>query len=351
MIRVLMCGPSAKSGGVATHTKSLTEELKKLGTVVISYNFSGSNFKKIYQRTVGLALNAIYKRTEYDIIHVQASGGIFSFISAITGAIVARKLNKRLVVTFHNSQTLNFVEEYRSVFGFVLNNSDKFILVSSEQKKAVISLFRDTSRVVIIPNGFDKSLYYPMDKEMCRAKLNLPLDKKIVFNISNLIESKGHTYLLSAISKVTPVTDNLLCCIAGKGYYRDTLITQCAELQLQNYVKFLGWLPDEQIPVWMNACDLFVHPSLAESFGIVQIEAMACGKPVVATINGGSECIITSDDYGLLVESADPDGLARNILMALDCEWDQETILRYAERFIWENVAKETMEEYTWILE
>ena len=118
MIRVLMCGPDAISGGVATHTKSLTAELEKLDVIVLSYTFSGSSIQKIYQRTVGLLLNATNKRTEYDIIHIQASGGIFSFISAITGAIASRVLNKRLVVTFHNSQTLNFVQKYHHAFGF-----------------------------------------------------------------------------------------------------------------------------------------------------------------------------------------------------------------------------------------
>jgi len=350
MIRVLMCGPDATSGGVATHTKSLTAELKELSVVIIPHSFYGSNFKKLYQRTVGLFLNAIKKRTEYDIIHVQTSGGIFSFISAITGVIASHALDKRLIVTFHNSQTLNFVKKYRSVFGFILNHSDKLILVSDKQKEAVTSLLGDSSKIVVVPNGFKESLYYPLDKNMCRDKLDLPLDKTIIFNISNLIESKGHAYLLSAISDIIPVTDNLLCYIAGKGYYRDALNAQVAELQLQDYVELLGWIPDKQIPLWMNACDLFVHPSLAESFGIVQIEAMACGKPVVATINGGSECIIVSDDYGLLAEPANPKDLAAKILVALDREWDREAILTYAERYTWGIIAKEVVSVYSQIL-
>ena len=347
MIRVLMCGPDATSGGVATHTKSLTAELKELGVIIIPYSFSGSNFKKIYQRTVGLFLNAIKKRTECDIIHVQTSGGIFSFISAITGAIASRALNKRLVVTFHNSQTLNFVKKYRPVFGFILNHSDKLILVSDKQKEAVTSLLGDSSKIVVIPNGFKESLYYPMDKTMCRTKLNLPLGKVILFNISNLIESKGHTHLLSAISDIIPVTDNLLCYIAGKGNYRDVLNAQLAELQLQDYVEFLGWIPDEQVPLWMNACDLFVHPSLAESFGIVQIEAMACGKPVVATRNGGSESIITSDEYGLLCEPANPQDLSNKIIAGLSKRWDNNAISNYASlNYRWDFVALKTQKVY-----
>ncbi len=352
MIRILMCGSDAVSGGVATHTKNLTAELKKLGVIVISYNSSGSSIKKIYQRTVGLLLNAINKRAEYDIIHIQASGGIFSFISAITGVITSFALNKRLVVTFHYSQTSNFVKKYRSVFGFVLNHSDKLILVSDRQKQAIISLFGDSSRLMVIPNGFKESLYCPMDKMMCRTKLNLPLplDKKIIFNISNLIESKGHAYLLSAISDIISVTGNLSCYIAGKGYYRDALNTRLAELQLQDYVEFLGWIPDDQIPLWMNACDVFVLPSLSEGNPTVMFEALGCGKPFVGTRVGGVPEVITSDDYGLLVEPADAEDLAEKILVALEREWDREAILRYAQRFTWENIAKEIMSVYEQVL-
>ncbi len=77
----------------------------------------------------------------------------------------------------------------------------------------------------------------------------------------------------------------------------------------------------------MNACDLFVLPSISESFGVVQIEALACGKPVVATRNGGSEEVITSDDYGLLVDPANPNELREKIIEAPDKDWDREKIL------------------------
>ncbi len=352
MSRVLMCGPDAASGGVATHTKSLIAEMEKLDVIILFYDISGSNFKKIYQRTVGLLLNAIRRKSEYDAIHVQTSGGIFSFTSAITGAIASRVLKKRLVVTFHHSQTSRFVTNYKYAFRFVLNRSDRLILVSQKQKEAVISSFEDTSgKITVLPNGFKSSLYYAMDKATCRAKLGLPYDKKIIFNISNLIESKGHKYLISAMQYVVATSNHCECYIAGKGYFKESLENQINELQLQNHVKLLGWIPDEQIPMWMNACDLFVHPSLAESFGIVQIEAMACGKPVVATINGGSESIITSDKYGLLCEPANPQDLSEKIIEGLSKRWDNNVIYSYASsNYRWDFVAQKTKNVYEEIL-
>jgi len=95
---------------------------------------------------------------------------------------------------------------------------------------------------------------------------------------------------------------------------------------------------------------LFVLSSLMESFGVVQIEAMACGKPIVATKNGGSEEIIVSEDYGLLCESGNSKMLAEKILIGLDKEWDAKKILNYARRFTWDNIVEEIMEIYNELL-
>jgi len=101
---------------------------------------------------------------------------------------------------------------------------------------------------------------------------------------------------------------------------------------------------------WMNVANIFVLPSLSESFGVLQIEAMACGVPVVATRNGESEEIITSEDYGLLYEPGNPDDLAEKILIALEKEWDREKIRKYAEQFTGNNIAKKVVEVYENIL-
>ena len=131
---------------------------------------------------------------------------------------------------------------------------------------------------------------------------------------------------------------------------KDKLQKQLIKLNLQDRVKLLGSVPEELLSIWMNVCDLLVLPSLGESFGIVQIEAMACGKPIVATYNGGSEEIITSKDYGLLCEPANPDEPAEKILIALDKEWGCDKIEEYAEQFTWENITEEIVAVYKSIL-
>ena len=107
-----------------------------------------------------------------------------------------------------------------------------------------------------------------------------------------------------------------------------------------------GNKPHTEIPLWMNACDLFVLPSLNESFGIVQIEAMACGKPVIATNTPGSREIIASDKLGLFCQPENEEELAEKIRMGLQMDWDREEILQFAEKFSWEKVAGDILRVY-----
>ena len=351
-MRVLMCGPDASSGGVATHTKNLIIELKKMDVEILPYFDSGSPLNKLKCRTFGLLRCAISMRKKYDIIHVQASGGMFSFISAITGAIASRILRKQLIVTFHYSQTQRFVRNHKYAFGFVFRSSCKMILVSHKQEEAITRIFSEAAdKCVVLPNGFNNSLFYPMDKTYCRTQLGLSLDKKIIFNISNLTASKGHRYLISALKRVVSHSHDCELFIAGKGYTKEELEKQIEDTRLQKNVKLLGWIHDDKIPIWMNACDFFVLPSLAEGNPIVMFEALGCGKPFVGTKVGGIPEIIVSDAYGMLVEPANSDDLADKIQLALNREWDCETILRYAERYTWQNIAKEVVSEYEEVLQ
>lgn len=100
----------------------------------------------------------------------------------------------------------------------------------------------------------------------------------------------------------------------------------------------------------MNACDVFVLPSLAEGNPVVMFEALGSGKPFIGTKVGGESEIITSEDYGLLVEPANPKELAEKILVALDKDWDYKKIRGYAERFTWENIAMEIIKTYEALL-
>jgi glycosyltransferase involved in cell wall biosynthesis len=358
MVRVLMCGSVASSGGVSIHTKNLVENLSEEGIEVIFYNYyknqidsKNTNFGKVYRRTFGLFFQILSNREKYEIIHDQTSGGIFSFISSITASIASRIVNKKLIITFHHSNK-KFVEKYKICFNFVLKYANTMIFVSNKQKEFISDLFpKYCSKLIVIPNGFDPEVFFPRDQLECRSMLGIPKDKKIIVNVSNLIDSKGHKYLIHAMSKVIEKDPQVLCYTIGMGPCKEKLEKLIHQYQLEDSFILLGWKPNSEIPYWLNASDLFVFPSLNESFGIVQIEAMACGKPVIATRNWGSEGILTSKDYGILCNTGNVDELSINISAGLKKSWDLNSITKYAKRFEWKCVSKATISTYNSICE
>ena len=282
-----MCGPLSLSGGVSNHTKNLNKHLSLLGTEVFFFNFCNNTSSnsiispiiKTYKRTLGLLLEIASHKNKYDLIHIQTSGGMASFMSAISGSLASNIVNKNLIVTFHHSNTEGFVEKYRLVFGFVLKNVSKMVLVSNKQKEIISDMYPEYSdKLVVIPNGYDSSLFYPMDVQECRNLLNLPQNKIIIYNISNLIEVKGHKYLIKAMENIVKYRKDILCIIVGRGDLKNDLENQIKKSGLEDYVKLLGWKPDEEIPIYMNACDLFVHSSSKEGNPTVMFECLGCGK-------------------------------------------------------------------------
>ena len=101
----------------------------------------------------------------------------------------------------------------------------------------------------------------------------------------------------------------------------------------------------------MNAADLFVLPSLREGNPTVMFEALGAGLPFIGTKVGGIPEIISSEEYGFLVEPANPDDLAEKILIALYKSWDNKKIKKYAEQFTWENIAKRIINVYKEVLQ
>jgi teichuronic acid biosynthesis glycosyltransferase TuaC len=359
-MKVLMVGPIEVSGGVSIHGLEIVKQMERLGAEVIVYNISPNKqhfelldgFIKLYKRTVGLFFKLLKRHKEFDIVHVQTSGRLGGFIPAITCAFWKNLLRFNLIVTFHYRSDKDFLSKNYRFFHFVLSRSDHFFVVSRAQAENFYQLFRQQfhDSISIVSNGFSPELFYPRDKNKVRRELNLPLDKAIVMTVGNLVPIKGHEYLIEAMVEIVKHRRDVLCIIVGGGKRASFLNRQIQDSELHDYVKLIGRKPHNEIPIWMSACDLFVLPSLSEGLPVVHLEAMACGKPVVATYNGGSGEIITSEEYGLLCQPADSKELAEKILISLDRKWDNEKIIEYAQHFTWHTNAEKTLRIYEAVL-
>jgi teichuronic acid biosynthesis glycosyltransferase TuaC len=276
---------------------------------------------------------------KFDLVHAH-----FTWPSGYIGVRLKKKFGKPIIITIHeNGDWFNHeVTINHPLINATWSGANALIRVN---KKDLPVLRRFNEYVYAITNGFSP-VFHPVDMRIARKQLDLPLDKKIIFSLGNLIQRKGFNYLIDAMGQIDTHGTDTLCYIGGFGPEMAKLQKQIDRLHLGHKVKLLGSLPNNQLTLWMNAGDIFVLPSLNEGNPTVMFEALGCGKPFVGTMVGGVSEVIISDEYGLLVEPADPEDLAKKILMALDREWDQEKILAYAERYSWENIAREILAVY-----
>ncbi|MDK2783371.1 MAG: teichuronic acid biosynthesis glycosyltransferase TuaC [Thermococcaceae archaeon] len=280
------------------------------------------------------------ERPEFDLIHAH-----FTWPSGYAAVKLGKEYGLPSIITIHENRDW-FLKEYKSEnekIYWTWKNADALIRVN---QKDIPLLKEFNHNVFYVPNGFDPKRLPFMNKEEARTILRFPSSNKMVFGLGNLIERKGFQYLIDAMSLVVRERNDVACYIGGNGPLRDKLQKQINKLGLQEYVKLLGSIPDEQLKYWMNAADLFVLPSLSEGNPTVMFEALGVGLPFVGTKVGGVPEIIISEDYGLLCEPANPKDLAEKILIALEKEWDREKIRRYAEQFTWENIVTRILEVY-----
>jgi len=202
-------------------------------------------------------------------------------------------------------------------------------------------------RIVRIPAGVDIHRFAPpVDREAIRQRLGVDPDQILLFTVRNLVPRMGLGNLLEAVAHVLKHRPNVICIIGGKGPLEAALRERAQELHLQDRVRFAGFIPEADLPAYYGAADLFVLPTTAlEGFGLVTVEAMACGTPAVGTPLAATPEILRGLDERLLLPSADPEPMAQGILQALDIvagsgEWRQRARAYVEENYAWPGVVE-----------
>ncbi|MEO6102105.1 MAG: glycosyltransferase [Pseudoxanthomonas sp.] len=224
----------------------------------------------------------------------------------------------------------------------VVRSAQRLLVVSEDLGRvAVDSYGADPLRVRTIRNGCDASLFHPADRAAARDSLGIVADAEVVTYVGRLVPEKGLRELLDACRSLAKTRPRLRLILVGEGPMREEIATRVADdPSLQ--VTMAGPQPPLEVSRWMAASDLVTLPSYSEGHPNVLVEALACGRPVVATPVGGIPEVVDSDS-GILVPARNAAALAAGLGETLDREWDQLALARKFSRD-WRQVAEDTLE-------
>lgn len=243
--------------------------------------------------------------------------------------------------------------------GLIMHEADQLIAATLSEREAMGELYAaDTTKISIVPPGVNMQQFYPMAQNEARAKLGIPPDHKMILLIGRMQPIKGFDTLIRALAVVKhrdPSLLNDICvCIIGGDAGSDSHLEQTEfnrlntlrdELGLDELVTFLGAKDQDTLAYYYAAAEMVVMPSRYESFGMVAIEAMACGTPVIASNVGGLAFSVADGFNGYLVPPYDAEALAEKVILLLkypslrDHLGEQARL--WVERFNWDIIADE----------
>jgi glycosyltransferase involved in cell wall biosynthesis len=292
------------------------------------FRFPGVNVRKFnYSLTVPSSsfINKLLPSLKLDVIHSN-----HPMLLGNAAIKRAKKLNLPLVFTFH-TRYVEYADEYAAyvphsrafvenvmVDGLVkyLRQCQHIVTPSDSVKHALEEYGGITERVTTIPTGIDLDPFQQADGQAVRQKYNLG-QKKVLVSIGRLAEEKNWKVLLSALAQVIQRQNDLHLILIGEGPQHKELESYARELGLAEHVIFTGLVPFAEIPSHLKAADIFFFASVTETQGLVTMEAMAAGLPVVAVDATGTRDGVENGVQGLLTDN-DSQALAQALETVLD---------------------------------
>jgi len=265
--------------------------------------------------------------------------GSWAYPDGVAAVMLAKLMGVPSVVKLHGSD-INVVSKLRGPqqnLRWALPQAARVVAVSRALGEEVVSLGVKRERVKIVTNGVDPELFHPADRAAARRELGRASDGKLIVYVGRLERSKGVVDLLDAFAMLAKKRPDLSLVLVGDGAARQECAERAAQLGAQ--VTLAGARPLAEVPRWMAACDLLTLPSWNEGTPNVLLEALACGRRVVATRTGGIPDVVTGPSLGELVPVKDPPALAAALERVADGTYDEERIAAEGVRGGWADSA------------
>jgi glycosyltransferase involved in cell wall biosynthesis len=369
-VRTLQLGMTAahtRGGGVDRYYFSLLRELPELGVGVrglvvgdpsisasavgvASFAPEGAGMLKRWSALRG-AVSGVLGQTDLTVSHFAP----YAF------PVLDRLRSRPLVVHFHGPWALESAVEgagriavaaKRALEHVVYRRAARFIVLS---RAFATILEREYGvkgdRIRIVPGGVDLARFRGVGSRAdARRALGWPLDRPTVVTVRRLVHAKGLENLIDATDRLRTAIPDVHVVIVGTGPLAAELQRRVRERGLERWIRFAGYVAEEDLPTVYRAADLFVVPTIAlEGFGLVVIEALACGTPVLVTPISGLPEVVRDLDPGLVLAGTSPDQIAQGLRDALAGRLplpDEDACMRYARRFDWPAIAARVRDVY-----
>ncbi len=299
----------------------------------------------------GVALFVERERVGYDVLHSHY------WLSGVVGERLKERWGVPHIAMFH---TLGEVKSRARVSErepeprlaaerAIARNADRIVVAGPDEQQLLVRLYgAEAGRISVVPCGVNLDLFQPVAKEEARRQLGLRDDDRILLFVGRIEPLKGVDILLGAAAQLESESDCFVLVIGGDSSARDGEMAHlrdlATELGIAEHVNFLGAVDHERLPLFYSAADVCVVPSFYESFGLVALEAMACGTPVVASRVGGLAGTVRDGETGYLVPWRCPEPFAERLELLLDNEELRRAFGQSAreavERYRWGNVAE-----------
>ncbi len=248
--------------------------------------------------------------------------GTWAYPDACAAVLLARSLGRPSVVKVHGSD-LNVIAKRpsaRAVLSRVLPLADALVSVSGPLSEELVALGVPRERIHLVGNGVDDTVFRLQDRAEARRELGVPEGRSVVFFVGRLEPAKGIDELMTAWDTVAKELPSATLVLAGDGVSR-AKVDAWARAHGEA-VRVLGAQPLKAIARWHGASDLFTLPSWREGTPNAVLEALASGRPVVATRVGGIPDVLRDPEAGALVPAKDAPALAAALIAALRKTWD-----------------------------
>ena len=286
---------------------------------------------------MALGARAALERMRDDGFDFDLIDAHYLYPDGVAAALLARHFGRPVVSSVLGDDVITHPEFRlpRRMIVWAVRRSAGVTCVCQALKERLVAVGAPADKVAVILHGVDFELFQPVNREEVRRRLGL--SGTVLVSVGHATPRKGHHLAIQALASLPEVT--LL--IAGDGWYEEMLRKLAAEVGVQDRVRFLGHVDQEDLKDLYGAADALVLASSREGLANVLLEAMACGTPVIATAVWGTPEAVTAPEAGVLMRDRSAEALVEAARELFTHYPDHESTRRHASQFRWERTNAE----------